>query len=286
MQQTVYADLYFLVNFSMDLLCLMITASLLHRRPARWRAILAAAVGGAYAVLSLLLAISGVIGFLLDAFFGTLLCLITFKDRRTSLPRVLQCVPVLLLSSILLGGIMTVLYSLLNRLNLPFDALSGDNLSVWTFALLGAVAGIATIRGGRLMGLSGKTRNVTLCLTLFGKAVKLRALVDSGNLLRDPVSGKSVVVADVNALSAVLPPDLLRACASQTPADWLSTYEHAKIARPIPTTTATGTSLLLALVPDSLTVIDGKHSFSADYLIAPAPLGESASGFDAVIALS
>ena len=45
-QQEVYADLYFLVNMSMDLLCLNLTAALLHRGVRRWRLLLASAVGG------------------------------------------------------------------------------------------------------------------------------------------------------------------------------------------------------------------------------------------------
>lgn len=286
MQQTVYVDLYFLVNFSMDLLCLMITASLMHRRPARWRALLAAAVGGAYAVLSLLLSLSGGIGLLSDALVGAGLTLLSFKDRRTTLSRSLVCTPVFLFVSMAVGGIMTALYSLLNRLNLPFDALSGDNLSVWSFALLSAIAGLATVRGGRFMGFSQKTHSVTVKAVLFGRPVTLRALVDSGNLLRDPVSGKSVIVADLDRLAPHLPRELIRACRSQSPTDFLSTYEHARRVRPIPTATAAGSALLLAIVPDSLTVLDGAHSHSADYLIAPAPLDASAAGFDAVIALS
>lgn len=286
MQQTVYVDLYFLVNFSMDLLCLWITASLMHRRTSRWRTLLAATIGGAYAVCSLLLSLTGVIGFLSDALVAALLTLLCFKDRRTTLSRTLVCIPIFLFVSMAVGGIMTALYSLLNRLDLPFDALSGDSLSVWSFALLSAIAGLATVRGGRFMGFSQKTHSVTVKAVLFGNSVTLRALVDSGNLLRDPVSGKSVIVADLERLAPHLPRDLVRACRAQSPTDFLSTYEHARRVRPIPTATATGASLLLAIVPDSLTVLDGNHSYSADYLIAPAPLDASAAGFDAVIALS
>ena len=285
MEQTVYVDLYFLVNFSMDLLCLWITAQLMHRRPARWRVLLAAALGGVYAVLSLLFALSGLGGFLADALVGAAITLLSFKDRRTTLSRVAVCIPIFLFVSMAVGGIMTALYSLLNRLNLPFDALSGDSLSVWSFALLSAVAGLATVRGGRLMGFSKKTQSVTVNAVLFGKPVTLRALVDSGNLLRDPVSGKSVIVADVDRLAPHLPRELVRACQSNAPIDFLSTYEHARRVRPIPTTTATGTAILLAVVPDSLTILDGTHSHTADYLVAPAPLGASAAGFDAVISL-
>ena len=66
MEPSVYVDLYFMVNLSMDLLCLMITASLMHRKVSRLRVIAAAAIGGAYAVAALLLGFFGIWGLLLD----------------------------------------------------------------------------------------------------------------------------------------------------------------------------------------------------------------------------
>ena len=281
----VYIDLYVLINFSMDLLCLMIVGSLLHRRVRRGRAILAAVLGGLYSAAALLLTIDGVIGFALDAAAAILLCTVAFRTRAEKLLTTLKSATVFVLTSMLLGGIMTGLYSMLNRLHLPLETLQGDDLSVWIFALVTAVAGILTARGGAFLGFSKKVSHVTVHAVLFGRAVELCAMVDSGNLLRDPISGKSVIVADAERLRSILPPDLIRACNQKDPTQWLTTHENAKRARPIPTSTATGQSLLLALVPDSLTLTVGKETYPADYLIAPAPLGYTTQGFDAVIAL-
>ena len=285
MEQAVYVDLYFLVNFSMDLLCLTVTATLLHRRAKRWRVILAAFVGGGYAVATLLLGIDGVIGFLLDLLAASAMAAMSFATRRQSPLRIFQCAGVQMLVSMILGGVMTALYSMLNRLHLPFELLEEDGLSVWVFALVSAVAGVATVKGGSFLGLSRKTKSVILEVRLFGKEVKLSAMVDSGNLLCDPVSGKSVIVADVERLAHVLPKELLVACRRECFAEWLSVYENARFSRPIPTQTATGSGLLIAIVPENLTVTVGKESYPADYLVAPAPLGAHARGFDAVIAL-
>ena len=283
MPQTVYIDLYFLVNFSMDLLCLMITASLLHRKVKRLRAILAASIGGIYASASLLLGFSGIGGLFLDAIAAIFLCAIVFYTKNTSPWRTLQCVPILLFSSMTLGGVMTALYNLLNRLHLPFEALEGDGLSVWIFALLTAVSGIATLRGGQWKRSAQNAKSVTLEITLFQQHITLRAMVDSGNLLRDPVSGVNVIVADLDRLAPILPPALTKACRTGLPEHWLSSHEHARITRLIPASGATGNRLLLAIVPERLTVIGGKEMYSANHLIAPAPLGEHAKGFDAVI---
>ncbi len=282
---SVYIDLYVLINFSMDLLCLMTVGSLLHRRVQRLRAILAAVLGGLYAAASLLLGLDGVFGFVCDAGVAILLCVIAFHTRGERPRTALKCAAVFVLVSMLLGGVMTGLYSLLNRLHLPLETLQGDGLSVWIFALLTAVAGVATARGGAFLGFSKKTSHVTVHAALFGHLVELRAMVDSGNLLRDPVSGKSVIVADLERVKSALPPDLVHAFQNGDPLSWLSTYENAKRARPIPTQSATGQSILLALVPDSLTLTVENETYPADYLIAPSSLGSSAHGFDAVISL-
>lgn len=285
MQQTVYIDLYILVNFSMDLLCLMITASLLHRRIRRRRAIMGAFLGGIYAAAALLLGWDGILGVVLDLLAACLMCTVVFFSRRQSFWRILQCAAVQTLTSMILGGVMTALYTMLNRLNLPLEALQGDGISVWLFAILSAIAGVATLRGGSFLGLSRKTKTVNVCAVLFGKETTLTAMVDSGNLLRDPVSGKSVIVADAARLAGVLPPELLHACQSGDCTAWFSCTERAKKTRPIVAETAAGEKLLLAIVPDRLTLTVGSESYGADYLIAPASLGEGAQGFDAVIAL-
>lgn len=283
MQQDVYVDLYFLINTSMNLLCLMITASLLHRRVNRTRAILAAALGGLYAAAALLLGAGGILGVLADAAVGMLMCVVTFAARGTSLWQLIKCGGVQILTSVLLGGVMTALYAGLNRLELPLEVLQGDGLSVWMFALLSAVAGFATVRGGRFLGFSKRTKSVTVRAHVAGASLSLRAMVDSGNLLRDPVSGKSVIVADRSVVLKVLPQALSRSLEGNDVAKWLHDPAYARLIRLIPTSTATKSALLPALVPQSLQICDGKSTYAADYLIAVADLGERAGGFDAVI---
>jgi stage II sporulation protein GA (sporulation sigma-E factor processing peptidase) len=232
----VYADLYFLINTCMNLLCLMITGMLLHRRVSRIRAILGASLGGAYAVLALLFSAGGILGVLTDAGAALLMCAVTFYGKGNALPTLFKCTAVQFLSSMMLGGIMTVLYTALNRLNLPLDALRGDGLSVWIFALLSALAGLLTARGSRFFAFAKRTKSVTVRAHLFGKELTLRAMVDSGNLLRDPVSGRYVIVADREKLRAVLPSDVVNLL--EHPLSPSSAPLHEKRMRLIPAKTA------------------------------------------------
>ncbi len=277
MEIEVYADLYFLVNASMDLLCLMITATLLHRSLQRWRALLASAIGGGYALAALLLGLGGLVGLASDLLAVVLICAIAFYERGMRPWRLLQCAAADALVSMLLGGVMTVLFTWLNRLDLPLEALRGDGLSAWIFALFAAVSGILTLKGGRFFGRANRTESATLEITLLGKRLTLRAMVDSGNLLRDPVSGRGVIVVERRKLEELLSRDLLEGNG------WMKHPELASRVRMIPTRTATGEGMLLAIRPDRLLVTDKGGSETAEYLIAAADLGDRAQGFDALI---
>ena len=284
MPAEVYVDLYFLVNMSMDFLCLLITGRLLHRVCKSGRLLPASAIGGAYAVGSLLWLPGGAGGLFFDLLFALLLCLVAFWRRGEPFRRVLASGAVFAAVSMALGGMMTALYTVLNRLDLPFEALQGDTLSVWLFALLALVAGAMTARGGRMMGLSQKAKSVTVEASVFGRRIALSALVDTGNLLADPISGRGVIVVEERVLAGALPIPLFRAIQSGGRA--LSDYlvDHPKEAariRLIPAKTATGEGLLAAILPDRLTVREGREAYSADYLLAPTALGNS--DFDAVI---
>ena len=288
MGQDVFVDLYFLINSGMDLLCLMLSATLLHRRLSVWRALLASSLGGIYAVTSLLLIWNGFWGFLADCVTAILICAIALWHRpekrwSTGIPFLLKISGVFVLVSMILGGVMTALYSVLNRLELPLSLLEGDGLSVWTFVIVSVVGGLITARGGRLFGRSQRSRALTLRATLFETPVTLRALVDTGNFLQDPVSGRGVIVADVEAISHALPPALAEACRKGDTAAYLSVCKDPRSLRPIAARTASGEGLLLAIVPKELILSDGRETYSADHLIAPVPLGDLAQGFDAII---
>ena len=284
MEQEVYVDLYFLINACMNLLTLMITATLLHRKASRPRAWIAATVGGIWAVLALFSGMDDFLIILCDGAIIFLMSAIVFANPKTSFFTLLKCTAVGVLTSMILGGVMTALYSLFNRIRLPLDNTQENSASILVFAIIAALAGVATVQGGRFLGLSKKSEYVTVNAVLFGKSVTLRAMVDTGNRLREPISGRSVIVADKTRILALLPPSLSKDLQSPCAEKWFSQKRYATHIRLVPTNTATGTGMLPAILPDKLTLTSGKETYAADYLIAPAPM-ENNSDFDAVIAI-
>ena len=108
MEQEVYVDLYFIINTCMNLLTLMITATLLHRKVSRLRAWIAAAVGGGWAVLALFSDMGDFGMILCDGAIIFLMSYIVFATKKASFQTLLKCTVVGVLTSMILGGVTKI----------------------------------------------------------------------------------------------------------------------------------------------------------------------------------
>ena len=270
--QTVYVDLYFFINFSMDLLCLYLTSKLLSQRLSLLRGCLAAALGGLYANLSLFLGVGGVLELLLNFLSLVLLCAVAF-GRRGELRRLPLLTLVFAAVSATLGGVMTALYYLFNRTGI-FDFLrgsDGDGISVWLFAALAAVSALLTLTGGRGAARKMSASEVELKITFEGRTVTLRGMTDSGNLLRDPVSGKPCIVADARRLRPIIPRELREGRDILSKISSLRGDTRKRIAL-IPAHTATGENMLVGLRDAQIKINTGGKERDADAIIALSEL--------------
>lgn len=278
MGQTVYVDLLFMINFSMDFLCFFLCAKILGIKLSLPRAIAASAVGGVYSDVALFIGVGRLQALLIDIFVCVLMCAIVFckRGRNLSLPLYIL---VYVAISMALGGFMTAIFNLLNKLELPLKAGSSDGISVWLFALLAAISAAITLVGGRFFRSRAAQRFADVDISYGGRSVRLRAMTDSGNLLREPISGKPCIVADVSALEKILPQRIVRAARKgDISAIGKLSAEDAKKVRVIPIRTAGGESALIAFRAESVTVDGGRGAESVDALVALSNIGKSAEG--------
>ena len=260
MEVEVYADLLFLINAAMDGLCLLLTGKLLHRRVKTWRVALAAVLGGVYAVAALFPRVGAGVALLMDAAVCLLMCGVVFGGKSGGgLRGLLPSAGVYFLLSMALGGIMTALYHLLNRagaveLLTRLTGGEGDGPGSWLFLLLALVGGALSLRVGRLGRRVGRVKACAVTVELEGARAELCGLVDSGNLLRDPMSGRVVICAEAAALDALLSPDLAAVMAGASPDTVSLSPKDTRRVRLIPAGTATGGSLLYGFLPDRLII--------------------------------
>ena len=279
MEAEVYADLLFLINAGMDGLCLLLTGKLLHRRLKPGRVVITSILGGIYAVVVLFPDPGTGLSLLLDIAVCLSMCGIVFGGRGGGGGKgLLSSAGVYLLLSMALGGIMTGLYHLLNRAGAadirPFLTEGSDGPTSWLFLLLAIIGGGLSLWGGRM---ARRVRRVSFCtvtVELDGKKADLRGMVDSGNLLRDPIGGRVVICAQRDALAPILSPALQEMTSGTSPHRTALSPSESKRIRVIPAATATGNSLLFGLIPDrvSLAKEGDNHVREVDAVIAVAPI--------------
>ncbi len=265
MEQVVYVDLFFLINMSMDMLCFFLVCRLLSQKLYVGRCLLASALGGLYACAALLLLPSGPIGVIMDFAACAVMCAVAVY-KRGRFGSVAAFALVYTAVSVLLGGFMTALFALFNRLGLHkiLGAVeSEEGGEVWMFALLAAAAGIISLFGGKLLRRRGERKHCRLQISLGGRTLELNGICDSGNLLREPISGKPCVVADAEGLGYILPRGFGRV------GDFNEVdLNMLKGIRVIPCSTAAGGGMLYGFYPDGLAIDFGGGYVEADAYIA------------------
>lgn len=274
MIRVVYADLLFLVNFSMDALCLFIASGIMHIRFRPFRAVLSAALGGVYSVSILFIEMGTVVSVALDVVMCAAMCLIAFKMEKAGFHTFVMTSAVFFAASVAVGGLMTVMFDFLNRLELPLVELNnnGDGVSVWIFAILAMISGVAATYSGRIFKkLSGDTM-MSIVIEYKGKRIRTTGMTDTGNLLKEPVSGRYVILLD-SSMSVSL---LGERCAELAMAGNITAIineDRSHRVRLLPISTASGSSSLCAFVPDSIVLVNERGvRKDADALFAPLDL--------------
>lgn len=214
----VYLDSVFALNAALDALLLSAAGKLTGRAVKPGRLALAAAIGGGYACAVFLPGLDGLRGAAGQAGSMAVMLLAAFGGR------LLWPGGVLLALSCALGGAILLLEQLVGSLTyangIPGTAWDGGLLLLAGSGLWAAASLLERSTNGR------GGRKVPVLLEVNGRRRLLTALVDSGNGLRDPISGKGVLVVQWDALASCLPEAVTRA-ACAAPAEHLAELSAA-----------------------------------------------------------
>ncbi|GHU91687.1 sporulation sigma-E factor-processing peptidase [Clostridia bacterium] len=256
----VYIDEVFLLNLTLNYLLLLLSARLAGIPFKRRRLGLGALLGAGYAVLAAIPGFGWVGMPWIRAAASVPIALIAVGRGRYFWRGLL----LFWVSSFVLAGAVT--------------ALGLRNISITPLIVTAAAAYLIltlTLKGFARYGASGKgAKIVQVTASVAERAVTFDALVDTGHALTDPMTGQSVLVADLACVSPLLPPEVRRLIdenALSKPVELLARISEPKL-RLIPYQTIGGRGMLLAFRPDKLTV-NGSGNGS---LIAISPMPMSA----------
>lgn len=200
---TVYLDSLILLNFLLDYLLLLLTGRVLGTALPRRRIALAALLGALYAAAVFY---PGWPFLTLPVFrlaAGILMVLLAYGSQRHLLRAIILFFA---LSAAFAGG----LYGL-SLLDLGVTTRHGipiPTLDLRLILLFAAIAYGLLSLFGRKLALHSPLEFREVSIYLEGRKTRLTALLDTGNTLSDPMTGKPVLVAEATALAPLLPPGL------------------------------------------------------------------------------
>ena len=202
---TLYIDVYFLINFTVDVLAIYFSLILSRVPVSRLRLVVGGLIGAISATVTVI--------FKLNALFYCILLILTFLlitlivgGTVTNLKR-FKIFASFLLFETLLGGILTYLYGLLDKYFAPFfeeENFGVENKRLLFFALLILMSiGFIKLMFYVFSG-SSSEKSVEISFELLEKKFSLCGFVDSGNLLKDPMTLKPVVIVKAKILKDVI----------------------------------------------------------------------------------
>lgn len=190
----IYADMLFIINFSLDYLCLFLTGRILNCGGKVLRLLLGAFIGGIYAFVPYLAEPPTFASFTFDLGAAGLICLVAFGKQ--DLKRFFVISGTFIVSSALLGGLVTAFYSLGTRYS---DGVYSEVDSL-SFGLICLVSAFVALSYGLICRKKIYTRSAEIRVYAGERKFDARLLADSGNLVTEPFSALPVIVIASSAL--------------------------------------------------------------------------------------
>lgn len=272
MTTVLYADVLFIINFSMDFISLWATAKLLSLRRSTLRFVLSAALGAAAATAMTALSVQGAAEAALALALSLAMALVAygFGSAKRLVGRALA----LWGAGALLGGAVTAACSLGGRFS---AAPAGGVARPWGFFAVGVLALWAFVR---LIRPRLGRRTVRVRITVCGVSVESEALVDTGALACDPVGGDAAMFVSAPLAASLIGEANAKALAAIRPEE-LSGELHSKV-RLIPAKGIGDATLCAAIAADSVVLPPDGTPRRALICVTDAPK-DHFGGFDALV---
>ena len=210
MVQVIYGDVLLLIDFCMNFFVLYMTGLFLRRRAKALCLVGASLIGGIYSVARVFINGNDIFDFFISLSVGLLMCYIAFGGYKF-----IKTLLVFFGAAALIGGAMFCVYYFLGSYHADLfgnvQSYAYSHMPLWLFAVLAAVSLLLSWLFSYFGRETTEKRELTVQIEQGGKSTQLRLLLDSGNLVKEPISGKYVIMAGVDIVRPVLSDDIFQA---------------------------------------------------------------------------
>ena len=203
---TLYVDIIFLENLIMNSIIILATGIILKNTQRIWRNLVSSGIGAIYAILIYTSNFKIYSNIILKVILSVVIVYIAFKPAN--IRSFLKHIIIFYLTSFTFGGVAFALLYFVR----PQDILFQNGVLIGTYPikmiLPGGILGFIIITFS-FKNIKGKlTRKDMMCTVIIGNT-RITAIVDTGNLLKDPITKMPVLIMEREMLKGIFPEIIL-----------------------------------------------------------------------------
>lgn len=203
---TLYVDIIFLENLIMNSIIILATGIILKNTQRIWRNLVSSGIGAIYAILIYTSNFKIYSNIILKVILSIVIIYIAFKPAN--IRSFLKHIIIFYLTSFTFGGVAFALLYFVR----PQDILFQNGVLIGTYPikmiLAGGILGFIIITFA-FKNIKGKlTRKDMMCTVIIGNT-RITAIVDTGNLLKDPITKMPVLIVEREMLKGIFPEIIL-----------------------------------------------------------------------------
>ena len=205
-----YADVVFIENLCINYIILLITFKILKKKLKKIRILFASIIGGIYAVLSYINIETGMLSLFIKIIMSILIIKIAFNSKI--IKEIIQEIIVFYLVTFGLGGaIFAVLFNIgKNQIVIRNGVVIG--ISSAKILISGIIIGyLIIVKTIKILKKMFRASSVygNIRIVMNNKEIELKAMLDTGNLLVEPISKSPVIIVEKEKLNNIIPDDIL-----------------------------------------------------------------------------
>ena len=207
---TIYIDVVLIENLCMNYIILFSTSYILKIKRNHFRLIISALLGGVYSILAYMQIVEIYSNFFIKIILSIAMVYIAYNAKNIKL--LMKQIVIFYLTSFVFGGCAFALLYFVK----PQEILMKNGMYIGTYplkiALLGGIVGFAiTVVAFKVVKYRMTKKDMFCEITIYmkEKSVKAKAMIDTGNMLKDPISRMSVIVVEKDILYEIIPYKIL-----------------------------------------------------------------------------
>lgn len=206
----IYLDIIFLENLIMNVIIIYSTGILIKIKPKFIRTIISSGVGSIYSILLYITELEIYTSIISKIILSIIMVYIAYNPK--SVAKMWKQVLIFYMTSFIFGGVSLYLIYFLK----PKDILIKNGVFVGEYMLkvifLGGIFGFIIVKLSTKIiktKFTSKDMHCKIKIKLNDKEIETKAILDTGNLVKEPITNTPVVIVEKNILYNVVPKEIL-----------------------------------------------------------------------------